>query len=241
MFSRFEIIPAIDLQDGTVVQLVGGDPDTGTQYGDPVSIANRWTSAGASTLHIVDLDGAIAGERRNDAIIDEIIDAVAADLQLGGGIRSADEARALLDRGIDRVILGTAAIETPSLVTQLNDTHPQSVVVSLDASEGEVVVEGWTEGTGIDPARAAQRYESLGAAGILFTDVDIEGRQTGIRAEVIENVVEAVDIPVIASGGVASLADLRRLREVGAAAVVVGTALYEGTFSYQEALKAIER
>ncbi|MDB9253729.1 MULTISPECIES: 1-(5-phosphoribosyl)-5-[(5-phosphoribosylamino)methylideneamino]imidazole-4-carboxamide isomerase [Halorubrum] len=245
-FSEFEVIPAVDVQDGEVVQLVGGERGTGKRYGDPVAAAERWVEAGAETLHLVDLDGAFEGERVNAGAIESVVDAVGGDgadavgLQLGGGIRAAEGARALLDLGLDRVILGTAAVETPDIVAEIDETHPGSVVVSLDAKDGEVVVSGWTEGTGLDPAEAAARYEELGAGAILFTNVDVEGQLDGIDREAVASVVEAVDIPVIASGGVATVEDVIDLKEAGAAAVVVGTALYEGEFTLREAQDAAD-
>jgi len=239
-FPEFEVIPAVDMQDGQVVQLVGGERDTATQYGDPVAAARRWVEAGAETLHLVDLDGAFEGERENAAAVDAVLDAVDVDVQLGGGIRTVEDATGLLDRGLDRVVLGTAAVETPEIVAEISETHPDSVVVSLDAKGGEVVVSGWTEGTGLAPAEAATRYEETGACAILFTDVDVEGQKAGVREDVIAEVADAVDIPVIASGGVASVDDVRACKAAGAAAVVVGTALYEGAFTLAEAQRAVE-
>ena len=241
-FPEFEVIPAVDVQDGEVVQLVAGERGTGKRYGDPVEAASRWTDAGARTLHLVDLDGAFEGERANADAIGSVIDAVddGVGLQLGGGIRTADGARELLEAGIDRVILGTAAVEDPEIVAAVDDTHPGSVVVSLDAKGGEVVVSGWTEGTGLDPAEAAARYADGGAGAILFTNVDVEGQLAGIDREAVAGVVEAVDVPVIASGGVASVDDVVALKEAGAAAVVVGTALYEGEFTLREAQAAAD-
>jgi len=238
MFETFEVIPAVDMQDGQVVQLVGGERGTGKTYGDPVEAAERWVEAGAETLHLVDLDGAFEGERQNADAIDAVLDAVDVDVQLGGGIRTAGDAVSLLDRGVDRVILGTAAVEEPDLVADISDEHPGSVVVSLDAKDGEVVVSGWTEGTGLDPAEAAERYEVLGAGAILFTDVDVEGQLEGVRTDPVRQVVDAVDIPVVASGGVATVDDVVALRDAGAGAVVVGSALYEGRFSLEEAMDA---
>ncbi|RCU47283.1 1-(5-phosphoribosyl)-5-[(5-phosphoribosylamino)methylideneamino] imidazole-4-carboxamide isomerase [Haloplanus salinus] len=237
-FPTFEVIPAVDMQDGEVVQLVQGERGTETRYGDPVEAAERWVEAGARTLHLVDLDGAFEGERANASAVEAIVDAVDVPIQLGGGIRTAADARSLLDRGVDRVILGTAAVEDPDIVAEISDRRPGSVVVSLDAKGDEVVVSGWTEGTGLDPVEAAARYEALGAGGILFTDVDVEGQLAGVRAERIDRLADAVSIPVIASGGVATLSDVRACREAGAAAVVVGTALYEGAFSLAEAMDA---
>lgn len=240
MTEAFEVIPAVDLQEGEVVQLVGGERGTGTSYGDPVEAARRWVEEGAETLHLVDLDGAFEGERVNAPAIDAILDAVDVEVQLGGGIRTARDATALLERGVDRVILGTAAVERPELVAEITDDHPDGVVVSLDAKGGEVVVSGWTEGTGLDPAEAAARYEELGAAAILFTDVDVEGQLEGVRTEAVSRLAEAVDIPLVASGGVAAVEDLLALRAAGADAVVVGTALYEGAFTLAEARSALE-
>jgi len=238
-FPTFEVVPAVDVQDGQVVQLVGGERGSGTAYGDPVEAATRWVEAGADTLHLVDLDGAFEGERVNADAVDAILDAVDVDVQLGGGIRSAEEALDLLDRGVDRVVLGTAAVENPDIVAAVSDDYPDGVVVSLDAKGGEVVVEGWTEGTGVAPADAAARYADLGAAAILFTDVDVEGQKAGVREGVVRDVVDAVDIPVVASGGVATVEDVVASRDAGAAAVVVGTALYEGAFTLAEAQRAV--
>jgi phosphoribosylformimino-5-aminoimidazole carboxamide ribotide isomerase len=235
MFEQFEVVPAVDMKDGQVVQLVGGERGTGKRYGDPVEAAERWVEEGAETLHLVDLDGAFEGERVNADAVDAVLDAVDVDVQLGGGIRTAEDAVGLLDRGVDRVILGTAAVETPEIVAEISAAHPGSVMVSLDAKGGEVVVSGWTEGTGLDPAEAAARYEELGAGAILFTDVDVEGQLEGVRTDPVERVVDAVDVPVVASGGVATLDDVDALRDAGAAAVVVGTALYEGRFTLREA------
>jgi phosphoribosylformimino-5-aminoimidazole carboxamide ribotide isomerase len=238
VFPSFEVVPAVDMQDGQVVQLVGGERGTGKRYGDPVEAAERWVDAGANTLHLVDLDGAFEGERANAAAVEAIVESVDVALQLGGGIRTAGDAVGLLEAGVDRVILGTAAVENPEIVAEISETHPGTVMVSLDAKDGEVVVSGWTEGTGLDPAEAAARYEAAGAGAILFTDVDVEGQLEGVRREPVERVVEAVDIPVVASGGVSTLDDVRALREVGAAAVVVGTALYEGRFTLDAAMRA---
>ena len=240
VFEDFEVVPAVDMQDGQVVQLVGGERGTGKTYGDPVEAAQRWVEAGAETLHLVDLDGAFEGKRENAHAIEAVLDAVAVDVQLGGGIRTAEDAIDLLDSGVDRVILGTAAVENPEIVAEISEEHPESVLVSLDAKDGEVVVSGWTEGTGLDPAEAAGRYEDLGAGGILFTDVDVEGQLDGVRTEPVKRVVEAVDIPVIASGGVATIDDIRALEAAGAAAVVVGSALYQGEFTLEEAMAAVD-
>ncbi|PSP53643.1 1-(5-phosphoribosyl)-5-[(5-phosphoribosylamino)methylideneamino] imidazole-4-carboxamide isomerase, partial [Halobacteriales archaeon QH_3_68_24] len=192
-------------------------------------------------LHLVDLDGAFEGERANADAIAAVVDAIdpALDVQLGGGIRTVEDATGLLETGVDRVILGTAAVENPDIVAEISDSYPGTVLVSLDAKDGEVVVSGWTEGTGLDPAAAAERYADLGAGGILFTDIDVEGQLAGVRTDAVERVVDAVDIPVVASGGVATIADVRALKDAGASAVVVGTALYEGEFTLEETRDAV--
>ena len=241
MFPEFELVPAVDMQDGQVVQLVGGERGTEKAYGDPVEAARRWVSADAGTLHLVDLDGAFDGQRANadaiEAVLDTLDDGVG--VQLGGGIRTAEDALSLLDSGVDRVILGTAAVENPDIVAEISEEYPEGVLVSLDAKGGEVVVSGWTEGTGLDPAEAAERYEALGAGGILFTDVDVEGQLEGVRTDPVSRLAEAVDIPVVDSGGVATIDDVQALRSAGAAAVVVGSALYEGAFTLEAAMAAI--
>lgn len=239
-FSGFAVIPAVDVQDGEVVQLVGGERGTETRYGEPAAAAKEWIDAGADTLHLVDLDGAFEGERANSDAFEAIIETVDVDLQLGGGIRTVDDAVELLDLGVDRVILGTAAVQNPEIVNEISDTHPESVMVSLDAKDGEVVISGWTESTGLDPAAAAERYAELGAGAILLTDVDVEGQLAGVNTAQIEAVCDRVDIPVVASGGVATIEDVRALKAAGAAAVVVGTALYEGKFTLREAMTAVE-
>ena len=241
MFDSFEVIPAVDVQDGEVVQLVGGERGTEKRYGKPVEAARRWVESGAKTLHLVDLDGAFEGERVNADAIEAVVEAAeGVETQVGGGIRTVDDALALLELGVDRVILGTAAVDDPEIVGRISTQRPGTVMVSLDAKGGNVVVEGWTEGTDLDPADAAQRYEKLGAAAILFTDVDVEGQLDGVRTEPVREVATAVDIPVVASGGVATIDDVLALREAGAAAVVVGSALYEGEFTLEAAIGVVE-
>lgn len=239
VFPSFEVIPAVDLEDGEVVQLVQGKRGTGSRYGDPVAAARRWVDADASTLHIVDLDGAFDGERRNAEFVKRIIDEIPVSVQLGGGIRSETDAESLLELGIDRVILGTLAIENPEVVDSLSASYPEGVMVSLDAKAGSVVVSGWQEDTGLDPVAAAVRYEELGAAAILFTNVDVEGQLAGVNPTPVRELADSVSIPIVASGGVSSVADITALHSAGASAVVVGTALYEDRFTLEDAYTAI--
>jgi len=200
-FPSFEVIPAVDVQDGEVVQLVGGERGTGKRYGDPVEAAERWIEAGAETLHLVDLDGAFEGERVNadaiEAVVENVPDEIG--LQLGGGIRTAEGARELLDLGLDRVILGTAAVETPEIVAEIDETHPGSVVVSLDAKDGEVVVSGWTEGTGLDRRRRPHATRSWARARSSLRTSTWRGSWKGSTAGGGERRRRS-GIPVIASG-----------------------------------------
>jgi len=234
--TRMEVIPAVDMKDGECVQLVQGDKETATSYGDPVEAAHRWVDEGASRLHAVDLDGAIGGERENAEHVGRIVDEVGVSVQVGGGVRSAEDARSLFDVGADRVVMGTAAVENPSLVGDVSEYG--DVVVSLDARDGEVVVEGWKEGAGMTPIEAARRFEDEGASAFLFTNVDDEGLLEGVSAEPVKRLVEATDAPLIASGGVTTPDDVRSLRDAGASGVVIGTAFYEGKMTYNEAEEA---
>jgi len=235
-FRSMEVIPAVDMKDGECVQLVQGKEGTAKSYGDPVESARRWVDEGAERLHVVDLDGAIEGERRNAHHVQRIVEETRVSVQVGGGVRSVEDAKTLFEAGADRVVMGTAAMENPPLVGRVAE-HGE-VVVSLDAREGEVVVEGWKEGAGVSPVEAARRFENVGASAFLFTNVDDEGLLEGVSVEPVEELVEAVDVPVIASGGVTTPEDVSALRETGAAGVVIGTAFYEGRMTYNEAVEA---
>ena len=231
-----EVIPAVDMKDGECVQLVQGNEETAETYGDPVESARRWVREGAERLHVVDLDGAIDGDRRNAAHVRRIVDETDVSVQVGGGVRSVEEAETLFEAGADRVVMGTAAMENPPLVGRAAEHG--DVVVSLDARDGEVVVEGWKEGADVSPVEAARRFEDEGASAFLFTNVDDEGLLDGVTLGPVEKLVGAVNVPVIASGGVATTDDVAALREAGAAGVVIGTAFYEGHMSYAEAKEA---
>jgi phosphoribosylformimino-5-aminoimidazole carboxamide ribotide isomerase len=233
-----EVIPAVDMKDGECVQLVRGDEETAKGYGDPVEAARRWVEEGAQRLHVVDLDGAIEGERRNARHVRSIVEETEVAVQVGGGVRSVEDAVTLFGAGADRVVMGTAAMENPPLVGRVAEHG--DVVVSLDAREGEVVVEGWKEGAGVTPVEAARRFEDVGASAFLFTNVDDEGLLEGVSVEPVEELVGAVDAPVIASGGVTTPEDVSGLCDAGAAGVVIGTAFYEGRMTYDEAVEATE-
>ena len=234
------VIPAVDILGGCCVQLVGGKAGTGKEYGDPARAAADWVSRGARYLHLIDLDAAM-GKGGNSEKLAEILANVGVGVEVGGGIRSIDRARELLGAGADRVILGTVALRSPEVVRELVDSAGgDKVVVALDARDGKVLVEGWQAATERDVVDAAREFEEMGVGAILFTDVGVEGRMVGMTADATRRLVEAVDVPIIASGGVSSLEDVRAARDSGASALVVGTALYEGKFTLKEAMEMAE-
>lgn len=230
------VIPAVDVKDGECVQLVQGKEGTGKQYGDPVEAATAWTEQGADLLHLIDLDGALEGRRRNAPVIQRIARETDAEIQVGGGVRSVDDAKELFSLGARRVIMGTAAVEDPEIVSEASDYG--DIMVSLDASGGEVVVEGWKQGSGLSLRELAPRFEEVGAESILYTDVDQEGLMDGVDPEPVRSLVEEVSIPVVASGGVTTTDDVGALRRAGAWGVVIGTAFYEGRLTYKQAVEA---
>ncbi len=233
--TEMKVIPAVDVKDGECVQLVQGEEGTGESYGDPLDSARHWLEEDAEALHVVDLDGAIDGERENADVIEEIA-SWDVEVQVGGGVRSEDDAAALFDAGVDRVIMGTAAQEDPDVV--LRAAEHGDVMVSLDARDGEVVVEGWKRSTGTSPVEVAGEFEALGASSILFTNVDDEGLLEGVQTDPVAELVDSVDIPVVASGGVTTVDDVRALAEAGAWGVVIGTAFYEGHLTLKQAMEA---
>ncbi|ATZ60668.1 MAG: 1-(5-phosphoribosyl)-5-[(5-phosphoribosylamino)methylideneamino]imidazole-4-carboxamide isomerase [Methanosarcinales archaeon Met12] len=237
----FEIIPAVDIKDGKCVQLVQGVPGTETiSLDDPVGVAMRWVKEGANVLHLVDLNGAIEGRRKNTHLICQVRERCPVTIQVGGGIRSYDDAVVLLDMGVDRIILGTAAVENHMLVKKLADEYgSEHIMVSLDVKDGDVMVEGWKKSSGVKPIDIGMKFQKLGAGFIFFTNINVEGLLSGVDPEPIDELVHAVDIPVIASGGVASLDDLIAIKGVGAAGAVVGTALYKGNFTLKEAMRVV--
>jgi phosphoribosylformimino-5-aminoimidazole carboxamide ribotide isomerase len=238
----FEVIPAIDLKGGKVVQLVQGVPGTEmVSIDDYLGVAEDFVSQGARWLHIIDLDGALAGSRKNARIVEDIIKRFNVKTEVGGGIRDYETAGYLLGLGVARVILGTAAIKEPELVSRLSaDFGPERVMVSLDSRKGKVLVEGWKESSGKDTIQMGRLFERMGAGSILFTNVDVEGLLKGVDESPVRGLASAVKIPVIASGGIATLEDVARIKETGAAGVVIGSALYMGRFTLREAVKISE-
>jgi phosphoribosylformimino-5-aminoimidazole carboxamide ribotide isomerase len=240
----FEVIPAVDLRDGKCVQLVQGVPGSEIiSLDDPFAVALDWIDKGAKTLHLVDLDGAIEGKRKNAPTVGKIIKACkekGVSIQVGGGIRNFEDAAALLKLGVSRVILGTAALQDPELVKLLADAFGKEfVTVALDAKNGKISIKGWTEECTQTPVEMGRKFEELGAGSLLFTNIDTEGLMQGVNPIPTKELVESVSIPVIASGGVSSLQDLRVLKETGAAGVVIGSALYTGKFTLEDAIESI--
>lgn len=232
------IIPAVDIKNGKCVQLVQGEPGTEQiVLENPAEVALQWENKGAKRLHIVDLDGALeSGE--NLPIIEEIIEKTSQPIQMGGGIRTIDDAKKLLDAGIDTVIIGTMAIKNPDIIKELSDKYgSKRICVSLDSKDNKVVTHGWTEVTDKTPEEYAKIFEQKGAGSILFTNVDVEGLLNGINLKPIKNLLNSVSIPIIYSGGITSLDDLKVLSEIGTDYVVIGSALYKGLIDFEDALK----
>ncbi len=238
-----QIIPAIDLLDGHCVRLHQGDYGQVTRFNDdPVAQALDWQRQGAQRLHLVDLDGAKTGQPVNDQAVKAITSALSIPVQLGGGVRSAERAEELLQCGLDRVILGTVAIEKPELVKELASRHPGKVVVGIDAKDGLVATRGWIETSTVQATELAKSFEGSGVAAIISTDIATDGTLAGPNIDALRAMAEASSIPVIASGGIGTLEDILSLLSIaplGVSGVIVGRALYDGTVDLAEALQAI--
>ena len=241
--ASMQIIPAIDLLDGHCVRLHQGDYGQVTRFNDdPVAQALDWQRQGAQRLHLVDLDGAKTGQPVNDQAVKAITSALSIPVQLGGGVRSAERAEELLQCGLDRVILGTVAIEKPELVKELASRHPGKVVVGIDAKDGLVATRGWIETSTVQATELAKSFEGSGVAAIISTDIATDGTLAGPNIDALRAMAEASSIPVIASGGIGTLEDILSLLSIaplGVSGVIVGRALYDGTVDLAEALQAI--
>ena len=242
MFEKFTVIPSIDLKGGQVVRLLYGDITRVTVYdGDPGVVARRFEEAGAELIHIVDLDGAIAGAPRNLEAVAQIRASVKCAIDVSGGLRTIEAVRAMFAGGADRVSIGSAALLDPALVRRACAEFPGRVFGSLDIRDGRLAVKGWVETSQLTLTEAADRFRAAGVAAAIVTDIARDGAQAGVDADRMAEIGSAVRLPVIASGGVASLDDIRALRarfEAGVVGVVVGRALYEGNFTLTEAIEA---
>jgi phosphoribosylformimino-5-aminoimidazole carboxamide ribotide isomerase len=233
------VIPAIDLKDGMCVRLLQGRKEDATVYSDnPAATAQRWEACGAELLHIVDLDGAFTGHQKNLDSIRQIRRAVRMDIEVGGGIRDMERIDILMSMGINRIILGTVAIERPELVRDASLKYPGGVLVGIDAKDGLVAVKGWVEVTGVQAGDLALKMQRYGAAGIIYTDISRDGMMTGPNIKAMSKMAGSVSIPVIASGGVSSIDDVRNLLAVKDLwGVITGKALYSGSLDLNEAIK----
>jgi phosphoribosylformimino-5-aminoimidazole carboxamide ribotide isomerase len=237
------LFPAIDLKEGVAVRLEQGDMQRATVFHrDPAAQARAFEQQGFEYLHIVDLDGAFAGKPVNAAAVDGILDAVEIPVQLGGGVRDTATVEAWLEKGIARVIIGTAAVRDPPFVKQAARDYPGRIAVGLDARDGKVAVEGWAATSELSALDIARRFEDAGVAAIVYTDIARDGMLQGLNLDATIALAEAISIPVIASGGLASIADIRALLEPRArklAGAIAGRALYDGRLDAAEALAVI--
>ena len=232
------IIPAIDIKAGRCVRLVQGAKDSETVYSaNPVDVAKQWQAAGAEMIHVVDLDGAFAGKPQNIQVLASIRRAVDVPIEFGGGLRSHADVDVVVKLGVARAIIGTRAAISPEWIAELCRRHAGKIAAGIDAREGMVAVEGWTEGSDINAADLARRMAEAGVCAIIFTDIARDGMLTGVNVAATSALADEVPVPVIASGGVASLDDIRRLRETKVSGAIIGKALYAGTIDLSEAIK----
>jgi phosphoribosylformimino-5-aminoimidazole carboxamide ribotide isomerase len=235
------LYPAIDLKDGQCVRLLRGEMSEATVFGDdPAAQAKSFARAGCEWLHLVDLNGAFAGAPVNGEAVRAILGAIDVPVQLGGGIRTRETIEMWLEAGVARVILGTVAVEAPDLVREAARAHPGRIAVGLDARDGKVATRGWAEETDMQVTDLSRAFEDAGIAAIIYTDIARDGAMQGPNVEATAALARAVSVPVIASGGVASLSDLLRLRDAGPiAGAISGRALYDGKLDLAEALAAL--
>ncbi|WP_334154348.1 1-(5-phosphoribosyl)-5-[(5-phosphoribosylamino)methylideneamino]imidazole-4-carboxamide isomerase [Tepidimonas sp.] len=240
------LIPAIDLKDGQCVRLKQGDMDQSTVFSDdPAAMARHWVEQGARRLHLVDLNGAFAGKPRNEAAIRSILREVGheVDVQLGGGIRDLDTIERYLDAGLRYVIIGTAAVKNPGFLQDACTAFGGHIIVGLDAKDGKVATDGWSKLTGHEVVDLARKFEDYGVESVIYTDIGRDGMLTGINIEATVRLAQALSIPVIASGGLSNLDDVRRLCEVeseGVEGVICGRAIYSGDLDYAAAVRLVD-
>ncbi len=235
------IIPAVDIKKGRCVRLLQGREDSETVFSDdPSAMAARWEGEGAELVHVIDLDGAFSKGPQNMEAVKRILDRVDIPIQLGGGIRSIETISTYLDLGVGRVILGTEAIRNPSLVEQACKAFPNRIMVGIDARKGMVAIEGWTQTTEQKAVEMAKGIEGPGLAGIIFTDIHKDGMQTGPNIEETKRMAESVSTPIIASGGVGNINDIKalaKLEPLGVVGIITGRALYDGRLDLKQALE----
>ncbi|OGN98031.1 MAG: 1-(5-phosphoribosyl)-5-[(5-phosphoribosylamino)methylideneamino]imidazole-4-carboxamide isomerase [Chloroflexi bacterium RBG_13_51_18] len=237
-----DIIPSIDLRAGKCVRLYQGDYRQETVFSDdPLDVALKWQSLGAPRLHLVDLDGAASGEISNMEIIRNITGALLIPVQLGGGIRCIETIETLLKNGIDRVILGTAAVEDPQLISDACRRYRDSVIVGIDARRGLIATRGWVNDTGLTAVELAQSMVKLGVRRFIYTDIERDGTLTEPNFSAIAGLIDTLGLPVIAAGGISTLNHLRMLQKLGAEGAIIGKALYTGDIKLKQAISEIDR
>ena len=236
------IMPAVDIKDGKCVQLVQGEPGSEmVKIDNPEKVAKHWEDLGAKNIHVIDLSGTIDGETSFE-VIEKIIDEVSAPIQLGGGIRDVDYAKKLLDLDIERIIIGTMGIQHPEIITQLSEEYgSERIMISLDSKDNKVVIKGWQEKIDKSPEELSQEFKDHGAGSILFTNVDVEGLLGGFYTEPVEKLKKSVDLPIVYSGGITTVNDIKKLNESGVEGAVIGSALYTNKIDLTEALKYQKR
>jgi phosphoribosylformimino-5-aminoimidazole carboxamide ribotide isomerase len=239
------IIPAVDIKNGQCVRLAQGDFDRVTVYGEnPADMARLWAAKGAKRIHIVDLDGSVAGLPKNAPIILDIAKSVSVPIEVGGGIRNMETINYYLENGVASVILGTAAIQDEDFVKAAAQMHPGKIILGIDALGGQVAVRGWTQKTSQNAIELVQRYENCGVQAIVYTDIQRDGMETGVNMEATRAMAMAVSIPMIASGGVATLADIDALlsiKDCSFYGVIVGRALYTGAIVLEDAIAKTQK
>jgi phosphoribosylformimino-5-aminoimidazole carboxamide ribotide isomerase len=234
------LYPAIDIKNGSCVRLEQGDFDKVTKYSDsPVEMAKQFEAAGASKLHIVDLDGARSGENSNLEIIKEIVNNTNLFIEVGGGVRTIDRVKALIESGINRVIIGTAAIENPQLVKDAVTNFGDKIAVGVDARDGYVAIHGWEKVTETDSLTFCKQLEEVGVTTVIYTDIARDGMLTGPNLKVYESLLKNTGLNIIASGGIGSIQDLVELNKLGVEGAITGKAIYEGKFTVEEALQCL--
>jgi phosphoribosylformimino-5-aminoimidazole carboxamide ribotide isomerase len=242
------IIPAIDLKDGRCVRLKQGDMASATVFSeDPVAMARHWAAEGAKRLHVVDLNGAVAGRPKNEKVIRDIVAAVGDKLQiqLGGGIRDLDTIESYIDAGVTLVVIGTAAVKNPGFLSDAAYAFPGHIIAGLDAKDGKVAVEGWSKMTGHDVVDLAKKYEEFGIEALIYTDIGRDGMMSGVNIEATLKLAQAIKTPIIASGGLSSIKDVQAVCEKlvpeGVIGAIAGRALYEGKLDLKKAQAAADQ
>lgn len=236
--------PAIDIKDGKFIRLKQGRLDEVTVYGDnPVEIAKKFSEAGAKWIHVVDIDGAFKGKSINQKVILDIKKNSKTKIQVGGGIRTQESASFYLNNGIDRVVLGTIALENPKIIEQLCENYPGRIAVGIDAKKGMVATEGWSKTSTIEVSKLSKLYENIGVSCVIFTDIEKDGLMEGVSLNQLKNLLKNTKLNVIASGGVSSLDDLKKLKSLekeNLVGVISGKAIYENKFSVNKAVEILE-